>query len=99
MVDQVGAGVIKPPAILKGDNYRTWAMKLKASLKVMSAWGMVEGTEVAPPPNFNARPVECRCYGMASGKSGLGYKVGQSCGSPNGVGIRRGGVRPPVGRR
>ena len=40
---------IRAPAILKKDNYRSWAMKLKAALKVMDCWRLVEGIEVAPP--------------------------------------------------
>ena len=54
MADNLSAGVIKPPAIPKSDNYRTWAMKLKANIKVMGAWGMVGGTDVAPLPTAPA---------------------------------------------
>ena len=33
-----------PVAILKKDNYRSWAMKLKVLLKVMECWELVTGT-------------------------------------------------------
>ena len=29
---------LRPVAILKKDNYRSWAMKLKVQLKVMDCW-------------------------------------------------------------
>ena len=41
--------MIRAPPILRKDSYRSWAMKLKAALKVMDWWKLVEGTEVAPP--------------------------------------------------
>ena len=40
---------IRAPSILRKENYRSWAMKLKAALKVMECWRLVEGTEVSPP--------------------------------------------------
>ena len=36
-------------AILKKDNYRSWAVKLKVQLKVMDCWLLVSGTELQPP--------------------------------------------------
>ena len=39
---------IRAPAILKKDNYRSWSMKLKAALKVMECWRLVEGTKLIP---------------------------------------------------
>ena len=39
---------IRAPSILRKDNYRSWAMKLKAALKVMECWRIVEGTELIP---------------------------------------------------
>ena len=54
--------MIRAPAILKKDNHRSWAMKLKAALKVMDCWRLVEGTEVAPPSAApaGATPAETR---------------------------------------
>ena len=40
---------LRPVAILKKDNYRSWAMKLKVQLKVMDCWALVQGTELRPP--------------------------------------------------
>lgn len=39
----------RPVALLKGDNYRAWSTKLKAQLKVVECWALVNGTEPAPP--------------------------------------------------
>ena len=55
MADTMNSGIrasdnaIRSPAILKKDNYRSWAMKLKAALKVMDCWRLVEGVEEEPP--------------------------------------------------
>ena len=54
MADFTNSGVMKPPAMLKSDDYRSWAMELKANLNVLGCWGMVEGTYVAPPPTAPA---------------------------------------------
>ena len=49
MADHASGGILRPPAILKGGNYKAWAMKLKGALKILDCWRMVNGTEVAPP--------------------------------------------------
>ena len=36
-------------AILKKDNHRSWAVKLKVQLKVMDCWLLVTGVELQPP--------------------------------------------------
>ena len=40
---------LRPVAILKKDNCRSWAVKLKVQLKVMDCWELVIGTELQPP--------------------------------------------------
>ena len=40
---------LRPAAILKKDNYKSWAVKLKVQLKVMECWELVTGTELQPP--------------------------------------------------
>ena len=40
---------LRPVAILKKDNYRSWSVKLKVQLKVMECWELVTGTELQPP--------------------------------------------------
>ena len=40
---------LRPVAILKKDNYRSWAVKLKVQLKVVDCWLLVSGTDLEPP--------------------------------------------------
>ena len=40
---------LRPVAILKKDDYRSWAVKLKVQLKVMDYWLLVTGAELQPP--------------------------------------------------
>ena len=40
---------LRPVAILKKDNYKSWAVKLKVQLKVMDCWELVTGTKLQPP--------------------------------------------------
>ena len=54
MADPAGISGIRaiglhPVAILKKENYRSWAVKLKVQLKVMDCWELVIGTELQPP--------------------------------------------------
>ena len=44
----IGATGLRPVAILKKNNYCSWA-KLKVQLKVMDCWHLVSGTELQPP--------------------------------------------------
>ena len=39
----------RPMALLKGDNYRAWSTKMKAQLKVVKCWALVNGNEPLPP--------------------------------------------------
>ena len=60
MTDPVGiSGIratgLRPVAILKKDNYRSWAVKMKVQLKVMGCWLLVTGVELQPPPTASAR--------------------------------------------
>ena len=53
MADQIGnSGIratgLRPVAILKKDNYRSWSVKLKVQLKVMECWELVTGAELQP---------------------------------------------------
>ena len=48
-INGIRATGLRPVAILKKDNYRSWAMKLKVQLKVMDCWARVMGTELRPP--------------------------------------------------
>ena len=53
MADQIGnSGIratrLRPVAILKKDNYRSWLVKLKVQLKVMECWELVTGAELQP---------------------------------------------------
>ena len=40
---------LRPVAVLKKDNYRSWTTKLKVQLKVMDWWLLVTGIELHPP--------------------------------------------------
>ena len=40
---------LRPVAILRKDNYKSWAVKLKVQLKVMDCWELVIGTDLQPP--------------------------------------------------
>ena len=46
---------LRPVTILKKDNYRSWAVKLKVELKVMDCWLLVTGVELQPPATAPAR--------------------------------------------
>ena len=48
-ISGIGAIGLRPVAILKKDNYRSWSVKLKVQLKVMECWKSVTGTELQPP--------------------------------------------------
>ena len=48
-ISGIRATGLRPVAILKKDNYRSWAVKLKVQLKVMDCWLLVSGTELQPP--------------------------------------------------
>ena len=50
----IRAEVGRPLAILRKDNYRAWASKIKAQLKVMDCWRLVSGTDVEPPATLPA---------------------------------------------
>ena len=45
-ISGIRATGLRPVAILKKDNYRSWAVKLKVQLKVMECWELVTGTEL-----------------------------------------------------
>ena len=60
MADPVGiSGIratrLRPVAILKKDNYRSWSTKLKVQLKVMDCWQLVTGVELQPLATGPAR--------------------------------------------
>ena len=44
-ISGIKAAGLRPVAILKKDNYRAWAMKLKVQLKVMKCWGLVTAVD------------------------------------------------------
>ena len=48
-ISGIRATGLRPVAILKKDNYKSWAVKLKVQLKVMECWELVTGTELQPP--------------------------------------------------
>lgn len=48
-ISGIRATGLRPVAILKRDNYRSWAVKLKVQLMVMECWDLVTGTELPPP--------------------------------------------------
>ena len=48
-ISGIRASGLRPVAVLKKDNYRTWSTKLKVQLKVINCWQLVTGTEVQPP--------------------------------------------------
>ena len=50
----IRAEVGRPLAMLRKDNYRAWASKLKAQLKVMDCWRFVSGAEVEPSATLPA---------------------------------------------
>ena len=56
MADPAGirATGLRPVAILKKENYRSWAVKLKVQLKVMDCWLLVTGVELQSPPTAAA---------------------------------------------
>ena len=59
MADPVGnngirADMGRPLAMLRKDNYRAWASKLKAQLKVSDIWRLVSGLELEPPATLPA---------------------------------------------
>ena len=48
-ISGIRATGLHPVAILKKDNYRSWAVKLKVQVKVMDCWQLVTGAELQPP--------------------------------------------------
>ena len=48
-ISGIRATGLRPVAILKKDNYKSWAVKLKVQLKVMECWELVTRTELQPP--------------------------------------------------
>ena len=48
-ISGIRAAGLRPVAILKKENYRSWSTKLKAQLKVMDCWLLVTGAELQPP--------------------------------------------------
>ena len=48
-ISGIRAAGLRPVAILKKENYRSWATKLKVQLKVMDCWLLVTGAELQPP--------------------------------------------------
>ena len=50
----IRAEVGRPLAMLRKDNYRAWASKLKAQLKVMDCWRLVSGAKAEPPATLPA---------------------------------------------
>ena len=54
MADSAGNSGIRaessrPVALLKDDNYKAWSTKMKAQLKVIECWSLVDGTDPMPP--------------------------------------------------
>ena len=47
-ISGITAAGLRPVAILKKDNYRAWAMKLKVQLKVMKCWGLLTAVDSEP---------------------------------------------------
>ena len=47
-ISGIRATGLRPVAILKKDNYRSWSVKLKVQLKFMECWELVTGTELQP---------------------------------------------------
>ena len=45
----IRADMGRPLAMLRKDNYRAWAFKLNAQLKVSDIWRLVSGVEAEPP--------------------------------------------------
>ena len=48
-ISGIRATGLRPVAILKKYNYRSWAVKLKVQLKFMDNWLLVTGVELQPP--------------------------------------------------
>ena len=48
-ISGIRATRLRPVAIFKKDNYRSWAVNLKVQLKVMDCWALVTRTELQPP--------------------------------------------------
>ena len=48
-ISGIRATGLRPLAILKKGNYRSWSTKLKIQLKVMDYWQLVTGVELQPP--------------------------------------------------
>ena len=38
----------RPVALLRGDNYKAWSTKMKAQLKVLECWSLVNGADPQP---------------------------------------------------